>query len=263
MNWKYEAAAGIGASPACTGERIFGADYEGNVFCLSSADGSLIWKYGSGAKVVSSPVISGRTLIAATMDGRMISLGIEKGDRLWSLKIGDQVWATPAVGEDYIIAATTDGSLIRLTPGGKALWRVAPGGKIHSSPLVLEKEVAHQDRGANHQEPHHEHQCQEEEQLSPGGSFEGIQPTYHVPGNPQAGSAEDDEGGDAQPSHGPLPRSVSKGRRSGRCRVPDTGRRRQAPLGSRVAGADFPVSRRCGEAGPDALIPPRRRWCRP
>ncbi len=140
INWKYEAATGVGATPACSGKRVVGADYEGNVFCLETADGKRIWNYRSGARIVSSPVIRNKIVIVSTMDGRIISLDLESGKRNWSQKIGDQVWATSSVGKDYIVAATTDGSLVRMTIDGRIVWRVAPGGSIHSSPLCLEKE---------------------------------------------------------------------------------------------------------------------------
>lgn len=140
IKWKYAASTGVGATPACAGDRIIGADYEGNVFCLDSADGRKIWNYRGGAKIVSSPVVRDKTVITCTMDGRVISLDLENGERRWSQKIGDQVWATPSVGKDYIVVASTDGSLVRLTLDGKVAWRVAPGGTLHSSPLCIEKE---------------------------------------------------------------------------------------------------------------------------
>ena len=140
INWKYEAATGVGATPACSGDRVVGADYEGNVFCLETADGKRVWNYRSGAKIISSPVIRKKTVLVSTMDGRVISLDFESGNRNWSQKIGEQVWATPSVGKDYIVVATTDGSLVRMTHEGKIVWRVAPGGSLHSSPLCLEKE---------------------------------------------------------------------------------------------------------------------------
>jgi outer membrane protein assembly factor BamB len=74
------------------------------------------------------------------MDGRVIALDLETGARKWSQKIGEQVWATPSAGKDFIVAASTDGSLVRLTLDGKVVWRVEPGGTLHSAPLCLEKE---------------------------------------------------------------------------------------------------------------------------
>jgi outer membrane protein assembly factor BamB len=142
INWKYEAGTGVGATPACSGDRVIGADYEGNVFCLDMAGGKQIWNYRSGAKIVSSPVIVSRNkvVLVGTMDGRIISLDFESGERNWSQKIGEQVWATPSVGKEYILAATTDGSLVRMNHAGKIVWRVAPGGSLHSSPLCLEND---------------------------------------------------------------------------------------------------------------------------
>jgi len=72
------------------------------------------------------------------MDGRVIALDIENGERIWSQTIGESIWATPVIGGDYIIAASIDGSLVRLSRDGSVIWRVAPGGTLHSSPLVME-----------------------------------------------------------------------------------------------------------------------------
>jgi eukaryotic-like serine/threonine-protein kinase len=138
LRWTYKAKEGVGASPLCIDGRIVGADYEGNVFCLDSGSGALVWNYRAGERVVSSPQSSGRRVIVCTMGGRVIALDPGSGDRVWSQKIGESVWATPATGRDYVIAASTDGSLVRLSGDGSVVWRVAPGGSIHSSPLCIE-----------------------------------------------------------------------------------------------------------------------------
>jgi outer membrane protein assembly factor BamB len=138
IKWKYAASTGVGATPACTGDMVVGADYEGNVFCLGLDDGARTWNYKAGAKIVSSPVVRGSTVIVCTMDGRIIALDLASGERKWGQKIGSQIWATPAIGKDFIVAASTDGSLVRLSHDGKVVWRVAPGGKLHSSPICIE-----------------------------------------------------------------------------------------------------------------------------
>lgn len=139
LQWTYKAQGGVGASPLCFGDRVIGADYEGNVFCLNGGDGSRIWNYRAGERIVSSPQSDGRQVIVCTMGGRVIALGPSSGERLWSQKIGESVWATPAVAADHIVAASTDGSLVRFGRDGSVVWRVAPGGSIHSSPLVMEE----------------------------------------------------------------------------------------------------------------------------
>jgi len=136
--WSYSSGAGIGASPACAGGDVFGADYNGSVFSLDLSSGERRWLYKAGAKIVSSPVVMGSSLIVCTMDGRVISLVAAGGERKWSQKIGEAVWATPCVTDDALVTASTDGSLIRMNVDGDIEWRVAPGGEIYSSPLCIE-----------------------------------------------------------------------------------------------------------------------------
>jgi outer membrane protein assembly factor BamB len=140
LRWTYAAKEGVGASPLCVDGRVIDADYEGNVFCLDAANGHPVWNYRSGERIVSSPRSSGRRIIVCTMGGRVIALDPGSGERIWSQKIGESVWATPATGDDYVIAASTDGSLVRLSGDGSVVWRVEPGGSIHSSPLTVESD---------------------------------------------------------------------------------------------------------------------------
>lgn len=139
LRWTYAAAEGIGASPLCLAGGIVGADYEGNVFCVG-AGGERLWGYRSGERIVSSPRLAADQVIVCTMGGRVIALSQKTGERLWSQKIGEEIWATPSTGSQYIVAASTEGSLVRLALDGSVIWRVAPGGSIHSSPLCLEDE---------------------------------------------------------------------------------------------------------------------------
>jgi outer membrane protein assembly factor BamB len=138
MQWTYRAEEGVGASPLCIGDRIIAADYKGNVFCLEGNTGSLVWSYRADEKIVSSPQALERQVIVCTMGGRVVALDSENGGHLWSEKIGESIWATPAVGKGFIVAASTDGSLVKLFRDGSVVWRNAPGGSIHSSPLCLD-----------------------------------------------------------------------------------------------------------------------------
>lgn len=140
MNWKYAAADGIGASPRLSGDRVVGADYKGNVFCLDAKTGRRIWIFGTGGKIVSSPVADSKMVIAGTTEGMLLALDVNNGRRLWSVVVGKSIWASPAMGEDYIIAAATDGSLSRLSRSGAVQWSSKQNGTIYSSPLVIEKE---------------------------------------------------------------------------------------------------------------------------
>lgn len=138
--WQYRSGDGIGASPACIADRVIGANYSGDVFCLNVDSGDKIWSCPAKAKIVSSPMVSENLLLVGTMEGRLIAIDLENGSKLWSQKLGAAIWANTSIGENYIIAATTDGSLVKLKRDGTILWRIKPGGGILSSPLCMNDE---------------------------------------------------------------------------------------------------------------------------
>ncbi|MBN1164480.1 MAG: PQQ-binding-like beta-propeller repeat protein [Candidatus Krumholzibacteriota bacterium] len=139
FKWKYRSGSGIGASPVCYADRVFGADYEGNIFCLDVNNGERIWNRSVREKIVSSPRVGEDLVIAATLQGKLLALRRLDGEEMWSQKIGEGIWASCTLGDGYIVAATTDGSLIRMNHSGKIEWRVQPGGSIHSTPLCMEE----------------------------------------------------------------------------------------------------------------------------
>jgi outer membrane protein assembly factor BamB len=138
LAWKYRSGAGIGASPCCVGERVIGANYRGDVFCLSAKTGAAVWTHPARSKIVSTPAANGEIVVVGTMDGRLIALRLGDAKRLWEKKLGTAIWASPVVGKDYIIAATTSGSLVKLGADGKILWKVNCGSGIYSSPACLD-----------------------------------------------------------------------------------------------------------------------------
>lgn len=138
INWKYDSGAGIGASPCCVSDKVIGANYNGEIFCLDAANGRRIWSYAAGAKIISSPRVGSGMVLAGTMDGRLLALRLKNGAKLWEKKIGESVWATGVIGGDYVVAATTDGALLRLDHGGNVIWRVKRETGILSSMLCLD-----------------------------------------------------------------------------------------------------------------------------
>lgn len=140
LKWRYESGDGIGASPLCISNRVVGANYAGNVFCLNVEDGEKVWTFSARARIVSKPQAWKDLVLVGTIEGNLIALKMKDGTRLWSEKVGDGIWADIVLGDGYIVTATTDGSLIRMDHKGKIIWRVKPGGGIHSSPLCLEEE---------------------------------------------------------------------------------------------------------------------------
>ncbi len=136
--WKYQAEQGIGSSPCFSGNRVIGADYAGNIFCLNAETGSRVWNYSTGEKIIASPRVDGKIVVTGTMKGNIVALNFKDGKQIWKQRLGDGIWASPVLSDEYIIAGTTDGSLVRMNREGRIEWRVKPGGSIYSSPLLIE-----------------------------------------------------------------------------------------------------------------------------
>lgn len=138
MLWQYKSGNGIGATPFCVGDRLVGANYGGDIFCLETGSGKNIWTFAANDRIVCSPRIRGDLVVVGTMQGNLIALDLKDGSRSWAKKVGEAVWASSTIGKDYVIVATTDGSLVKLDHGGKIMWTAKPGGGIRSTPLCMD-----------------------------------------------------------------------------------------------------------------------------
>ncbi|MDO8615166.1 MAG: PQQ-binding-like beta-propeller repeat protein [Dehalococcoidia bacterium] len=116
---------GIYGSPVVTADTIYFGAYDGNVYALSTQDGSQRW----GPFETGGPIVSGVAARAAgaaqtidrlfvgSEDGRVYALDPNnKGAVVHTFDAGDPVWATPLVTESAVYVATVGGRLFALDP---------------------------------------------------------------------------------------------------------------------------------------------------
>ena len=116
--------------PVVDGDTLYFASYDGTLFAVSAADGSLRWQQnGFVGSIVGGPVLAaGRWLVFGTTEGRLYA--IDKADRTpapgWprdGLRLGKGVWAPPVAADGTIYAATMDGNLYAIAiDGARFLW---------------------------------------------------------------------------------------------------------------------------------------------
>ncbi|MCC7365736.1 MAG: PQQ-like beta-propeller repeat protein [Dehalococcoidia bacterium] len=107
---------------------VFVADYEGKIFALNLADGSIRWKLESfSGKVLDGPVVQGDVLVFATDDGHVHALKKADGAPAdgWArggVDVGGIIWAPVAVTEDTIYTASMQGDVhaLNLSDGSRA-----------------------------------------------------------------------------------------------------------------------------------------------
>ena len=120
ISWKFTARAGIPAPP-CLGEgRIYFADQENGLYCLSET-GQLVWEKKLAEKISSDLGQGMGKVFMSTQDGNVLALDASTGVEAWRFKSGSAVESGPVFWNQQVIFGTVDGRLLFLTPGGRRL----------------------------------------------------------------------------------------------------------------------------------------------
>ena len=87
--WDKNVGSPIRSSPTAAAERVFVVTKEGQVYCLSAADGSELWTYrgmGERASLLTnaSPAVAGDTVVIPYPSGELVALRISDGQAAWS-----------------------------------------------------------------------------------------------------------------------------------------------------------------------------------
>ncbi|KAK2863883.1 hypothetical protein Q7C36_003037 [Tachysurus vachellii] len=101
-------------SPSCSA--VFCGSHDSSVYCIDSANGSLLWRFQTSGKVYSSPfVFDGspwglRTLVAvASIDGTLWVLDGEQGTRIASFLLPGELFSSPVVwGHALVVGCRND-----------------------------------------------------------------------------------------------------------------------------------------------------------
>ena len=140
--WEREttAAGWQVSSPACAPGRVLAGTSDGQVLCLSEANGSVEWTFRTGASptgITASPVIAGGAVYVAGGDGLLHALSLA-GAELWNFSLGGPAYmCTPALAGGRLVAGSDGGVLSCVFAGnGTPLWNFSAGGRIRASPVI-------------------------------------------------------------------------------------------------------------------------------
>ncbi|XP_029001762.1 beta-alanine-activating enzyme [Betta splendens] len=111
--WRFETKGPIFSSPCVTPDHrmVLCGSHDGVLYCLNSADGSLVWTFQTSAKVYSSPFVfddlaagGRRTLVGlASTDGTVWVLDSEDGQMLASHSLPGELFSSPVVHEQSLV----------------------------------------------------------------------------------------------------------------------------------------------------------------
>lgn len=131
----------ITASPALASNVIVIASHLGDVYCLSTHDGSMIWKFKTGGKVLGSPMIMNGLVYFGSWDKTLYAIDLANGSPRWKFKGQESFSITPSGANGRIFAGNDDHLMYCLDAhSGKMLWKTpiqSPVPLLSSSPAVM------------------------------------------------------------------------------------------------------------------------------
>ncbi len=109
--------------PAIEGQRIFSADFEGNVFAFDINNGKTLWKKSLEVFITASASVNDGKVFVGSADGEIIALNAEDGSELWRAEVSSEVLAPPQSNGNVLAVTSIDGSLTVLkAETGEKLW---------------------------------------------------------------------------------------------------------------------------------------------
>lgn len=136
VKWDFDSGAGVGATPAVHGDRVFCGNYAGQAFALDAGSGELRWSVELGARIVASPVADKKRVFFASQSGELVALHQKSGKVAWQHPVGGKLRVTPLVTGKEILVADLEGQLLCLeAASGKLRWTYQAGAQVTSSPV--------------------------------------------------------------------------------------------------------------------------------
>jgi outer membrane protein assembly factor BamB len=150
--WRRSLGKGSGAKnirlrPAQSGDNVYGADYNGQLWALELASGDKVWSRTFDQNITSGVVVAENDLYIATQDGILHSIAKSKGELQWSQPLSSESIAPVVVDDAQVYIRTIDGHLTAFDRrSGKQNWTyqaALPVLTVHGtgSPVLLQNLV--------------------------------------------------------------------------------------------------------------------------
>jgi outer membrane protein assembly factor BamB len=152
VEWRRSLGKGSGSKnirlrPAVSGDNIYAADYNGQLWALELSSGDKIWSQTFDQNITSGVVVAENDVYIATQDGILHSIDKSNGEVQWSQPLSSESIAPVAVDDNQIYIRTIDGHLTAFErSNGKQNWTyeaALPVLTVHGtgSPVLLQSLV--------------------------------------------------------------------------------------------------------------------------
>jgi outer membrane protein assembly factor BamB/tetratricopeptide (TPR) repeat protein len=140
--WRSVTVGPLVASPWVDRDLVVvgGSDQRVRAF---DARGAQVWSrpVGFGAAVVVRPVRAGRVVMVATSRGEVLGLDATTGDQLWRRKTRGAVGGLSLIDARSVVVVD-EGGVARIDEQGETLWRIDPGARAITEPVVVSEHNA-------------------------------------------------------------------------------------------------------------------------
>lgn len=134
----------IPASPVVSGNQAYVADYQGNVYELTLADGrivshrKLLTASTEGGGMLAVPVVTADDVIVLSPDTQLLCLDRKSGQQKWQTALkGEAGECPPVLVGDRLLVCTKSGVItIHDAANGQRLWEYEVGEQIIARPVV-------------------------------------------------------------------------------------------------------------------------------
>jgi outer membrane protein assembly factor BamB len=147
IHWSYRIGPSE-SSPLLVGNRLYVADWNGDVWSFDSNHGRVIWhRHVASGAIKGAIAYAGGRLYVGAYDGHVYCLStggrvIWRGSAQSRLFGGSDFYSTPAVAYGRVFIGSTDGKVYAFgAADGRRLWSHSTGGYVYSSPAVWNQRV--------------------------------------------------------------------------------------------------------------------------
>lgn len=140
-NWTFNKHADKGrfiGSPLVSGDKVYVASTDGNLYALGATDGALKWTFKARNSLWARPATDGKLIYQTGMDHYLYAVDASDGSKRWELDMGGPALGNVVLSDKGIIyTGTLNSEFLAIDSATqKVAWRKALAGNTWSAPLL-------------------------------------------------------------------------------------------------------------------------------
>lgn len=110
--------------PLYTGDRIFAASADGEVYSIEPENGKIVWERDTDLEIMAGVGGDQSLIYLVTRDARLVALSRENGEEVWSASLPNEALSAPRSNNVMVVAQSIDGKVHAFNAAdGEKLWQ--------------------------------------------------------------------------------------------------------------------------------------------